>query len=75
VTVLYIISESILTLLILILILKDIVSSLKSLLIESLGIEIPKLVTRIAKENKITKEKYILVLGLTLLLIGSLGIL
>jgi len=33
-----------------------------------IGIETPKLTTGIAKENKITKEKYILVLGLNLLL-------
>jgi hypothetical protein len=48
---------------------KDIVSSLESLLIGSIGIEILKLIT------KITKEKYILVLGLNLLLLGFLSIL
>jgi hypothetical protein len=35
--------------------------------------EIPKLTTGIAKENKITKEKYILVPGLNLPLPLSLG--
>jgi hypothetical protein len=37
--------------------------------------ETPKLITGIAKENKITKEKYILVLGLNLPLPLSLGVL
>jgi len=54
---------------------KDIISSLESFIIGSIGIEIPKSITRITKENKITKEKYILVLGLNLLLLLSLGIL
>jgi len=54
---------------------KDIVSPLKSSIIGSIGIEIPKLTTRITKENKITKEKYILVLGLNLLLSLSLRVL
>jgi hypothetical protein len=35
----------------------------------------PKLITRIVKESKITKEKYILVLSLNLLLLKALGIL
>jgi hypothetical protein len=41
----------------------------------SIGIDIPKLTTGIAKENKITKEKYILVPGLNLLLLLSPGVL
>jgi hypothetical protein len=60
---------------ILILIPKDIISPLKFFIIGSISIEIPRLIIRIIKENKITKEKYILVLGLNLLLLLSLDIL
>ena len=54
---------------------KDIVSLLESSITGFIDIEIPKLITKITKENKITKEKYILVLGLNLLLLLSLRVL
>jgi hypothetical protein len=56
-------------------IIKREISSLESLLIGISDIEILKLDTKIVKENKIDKSKYILVLGLNLLLPGSLGVL